>query len=138
MAARRGFGAAAEPDFVLDRYEEVIEVNPSNIQAWANTGYLHWMIGNTAAAREAYARGLEYKEIARQTVVSELRFGLARICAEEGESRRGLPVLPASNPGKADSRRQFCRSADHTGDYSSGINLKMIDRLERFKDTSSK
>ncbi len=100
MAAQRGFGAAAAAGFVLDRYEEVIEVNPSNIQAWANTGYLHWMIGNTAAARKAYARRFEYKEIARQTVVSELRFGLARICAEEAKLAEAYRYCLQATPEK--------------------------------------
>ena len=74
--------------FVLDRYDEVTKVNPSNVQAWANAGYLQWMIGDPAAARDAYARGLEYKEITRQTVVSELRFGLARVGRRPESSKR--------------------------------------------------
>ena len=73
---------------VADEYERVLRLNPGNIAAWANLGYMAWLLGDHERAELALERGREYKEIARETFVSELDYGLARVCAERGEFER--------------------------------------------------
>lgn len=73
---------------VIDEYLSVVRVNPGNIQAWSSLGHTRWLIaedGDDAAlkrAQEDFERGLEYKEIKRDTFVAGLRYSLARIAAE--------------------------------------------------------
>jgi tetratricopeptide (TPR) repeat protein len=80
--------AALERDVaetVRDEYDRVLTLNPGNISAWANLGYLDWLLQDFAGAERAFERGREYKEIKRETFVSELDYGLARIAAEQGD-----------------------------------------------------
>lgn len=73
---------------VLGKYEEVLKLNPGNVGAWANRGYICWLLGGAEdlrIAREDYLSGREYKEIKRETFVAELDHGLARIAAEQGD-----------------------------------------------------
>lgn len=73
---------------VLKKYEEVLKLNPGNVGAWANRGYIRWLLGNPEDLREAredFLSGREYKEIKRETFVAELDHGLARIAAEQGD-----------------------------------------------------
>jgi tetratricopeptide (TPR) repeat protein len=72
---------------VLDEYRELIGLNPSIVAAWANLGYVHWLLGtddHLSRAQEALERALEYKEIKRAKFVSELDLCLARVAAEKG------------------------------------------------------
>lgn len=73
---------------VLKKYEEVLKLNPGNVGAWANRGYIRWLLGGAEDLREArddFLSGREYKEIKRETFVAELDHGLARIAAEQGD-----------------------------------------------------
>jgi tetratricopeptide (TPR) repeat protein len=72
-------------EVVRDEYERVLTVNPGNISAWGNLGYVEWLLGDLDRAERVFERGREYKEIKRETFVSELDYGLARIAAERGE-----------------------------------------------------
>jgi tetratricopeptide (TPR) repeat protein len=72
-------------EVVRDEYERVLTVNPGNIAAWGNLGYIEWLLGDLDRAERVLERGREYKEIKRETFVSELDYGLARIAAERGE-----------------------------------------------------
>jgi tetratricopeptide (TPR) repeat protein len=72
-------------EVVRDEYERVLTVNPGNISAWGNLGYLEWLLGDLDGAARVFERGREYKEIKRETFVSELDYGLARIAAERGD-----------------------------------------------------
>jgi tetratricopeptide (TPR) repeat protein len=72
---------------VIDEYRELIGLNPSIVAAWANLGYVYWLLGSPedlSRAREALERALEYKEIKRAKFVSELDLGLARVAVEDG------------------------------------------------------
>lgn len=73
---------------VLKKYEEVLKLNPGNVGAWANRGYIRWLLGSPddlREAREDFLSGREYKEIKRETFVAELDHGLARVAAEQGD-----------------------------------------------------
>ncbi|HEU5065275.1 MAG TPA: FHIPEP family type III secretion protein [Gaiellaceae bacterium] len=75
-------------EVVRDEYERVLTVNPGNISAWGNLGYIDWLLGEKEDLEQAarvFERGREYKEIKRETFVSELDYGLARIAAERGD-----------------------------------------------------
>jgi len=69
----------------LREYKNVIDLNPGNVGAWANRGYLLWLIGKTDEAKGSFRAGRDYKQIKQETLVTELDYGLARIAAEEGE-----------------------------------------------------
>jgi tetratricopeptide (TPR) repeat protein len=71
-------------DMVFREYMEVLRINPGNIGAWANLGYMHWLLGNVDDAIDMFENGREYKVIKRETFVAELDYGSARIAAEVG------------------------------------------------------
>lgn len=95
-------------EIVLDQYRVVLKLDPANVQAWANVGYVHWLLARSAgpqgqappgasesqpppdptrleAAADAYRRGRDFKQIRPETFVAELDYGLARIAAERGD-----------------------------------------------------
>jgi hypothetical protein len=75
-------------EMVLKQYEEVLKLNPGNVGAWANRGYIRWLLGepeDLQMALEDYRSGREYKDIKRETFVAELDHGLARVAAEKGD-----------------------------------------------------
>jgi tetratricopeptide (TPR) repeat protein len=77
-------------DMVLAQYEEVIKINPGNLGAWANKGYVLWLLGkddDLQKAQRSFENGREYKIIRSTTYVAELDYGLARIAAERGDFR---------------------------------------------------
>jgi FHIPEP family len=84
---------------VLDEYEAVLQLNPGNLAAWANMGYVYWLLGedeDLERARLALDRGREYKEITRETSVAELDYVLARVEAERDEFEAAYKVYIAS------------------------------------------
>ena len=84
---RSGLEHGIAESIVVTEYEDVLKINPGNIRAWANLGYVYWLLGpdHHAQAEEAYWRGREYKEMRRTTQVAELDHGLARLYAEAGD-----------------------------------------------------
>ncbi|MDX1686460.1 MAG: FHIPEP family type III secretion protein [Candidatus Promineifilaceae bacterium] len=74
---------------VVDEYERVLLLNPGNIGAWANIGYVLWLLNEDVpgglSAGDAFEYGRDYKEIQPETVVAELDYGIARLKAEQGE-----------------------------------------------------
>jgi len=80
---------------IYDEYERVLTLNPGNIAAWANLGYMHWLLAwdqdedrrkeKLADAERSFERALDYKAIKRETFVAEIEYGLARISAELGD-----------------------------------------------------
>jgi tetratricopeptide (TPR) repeat protein len=75
-------------DMAFREYQLVLDVNPGNMAAWANRGYMRWLLGSPVDLREAHAdfqAGRDYKAIKRDTLVAELDYGLARLAAERGD-----------------------------------------------------
>jgi hypothetical protein len=76
-------------DTVKAHYMEVVRINPGNIQAWSSLGHTFWLIAQTdeelKEAQRYFRRGLEYKEIKRETFTAGLDYSLARVAAELGE-----------------------------------------------------
>ncbi|PWT91085.1 MAG: hypothetical protein C5B56_04380, partial [Proteobacteria bacterium] len=73
---------------VINEFDELLTINPGNITGWANKGYTRWLLGLNDQAESDFENGREYKTIARQTFVSEVHYGLARIAAERGDFER--------------------------------------------------
>jgi hypothetical protein len=84
---------------VRKEYETVLELNPSNVGAGGNLGYVLWLLAgqegspdgkphradrDLRAARKTFREALDAKDIWPETIVSELDYGLARIAAERG------------------------------------------------------
>ena len=122
-------------EVVRAEYERVLTVNPGNISAWGNLGYIDWLLGekdDLEQAKKVFERGREYKEIKRETFVSELDYGLARIAAERGcfneAYRRYIDAAGARfgqgvahDPGYTDY--QFAR-----------VTRAVVRRFERYRD----
>ncbi len=76
-------------DTVIAEYMEVVGINPGNIQAWSSLGHTHWLLAEDDEKLEEalryFRRGLEYKEIKRETFTAGLRYSLARVTAELGQ-----------------------------------------------------
>jgi tetratricopeptide (TPR) repeat protein len=83
MWRRRPSFESTVAKIVGKEYEQVLKLNPGNIRAWANLGYVWWLQGDREKAREAFDRGREYKQIQRGTDVGAIDYGLARVAAEE-------------------------------------------------------
>jgi tetratricopeptide (TPR) repeat protein len=73
---------------VIDEYDSVLRINPGNVAAHAQQGYLSWLTGDLDGAKAKFRDGYEIKAIARDTFVGVLSHGLARIAAEQGEFAR--------------------------------------------------
>jgi tetratricopeptide (TPR) repeat protein len=74
----------AVAEIVLAEYEQVLKLNPGNVRAWGNMGYIRWLLDRGEDARRLYDRGREYKDLNPGIQVASLDFGLARIEAEQG------------------------------------------------------
>ena len=117
---------------VRDEYERVLTVNPGNISAWGNLGYIEWLLGDLDEAERVFERGREYKEIKRETFVSELDYGLARIAAERGEYneayRRYIDAVGA----------RFGQGVAHDPGYTAyqfaRVTRAVVARFETYKD----
>ena len=69
----------------IREYQNVIDINPGNVGAWANCGYMLWLLERSEEAKGSFRAGRDYKLIKQATFVAELDYGLARIAAEQGE-----------------------------------------------------
>jgi hypothetical protein len=76
-------------DTVIAQYMEVVRINPGNIRAWSSLGHTYWLLAEDEKglkeAHRYFHRGLEYKEIKRETFTAGLDYSLARVCAELGK-----------------------------------------------------
>jgi tetratricopeptide (TPR) repeat protein len=126
-------------EVVRDEYERVLTVNPGNISAWGNLGYIDWLLGekeDLEQAEKVFERGREYKEIKRETFVSELDYGLARIAAERGDFneayRRYIDAAGA----------RFGQGVAHDQGYTdyqfARVTRAVVRRFERFRDEVGK
>jgi hypothetical protein len=85
---------------IFDQYGRVLKLNPGNIAAWANTGYMQWLLkpskrveaerefpepDRLELAKRRFEGGLRFKEIKQEAYVADLDHGLARIAAERGQ-----------------------------------------------------
>ncbi|HEV2857528.1 MAG TPA: hypothetical protein VGW80_03890 [Solirubrobacterales bacterium] len=98
---RRQSSFEPAPAEVVDgEYAEVIGLDPGNVSAWANRGYVGWLLSKadpsqerTPPGRRSWRRrgisslnaGVRYKEVRRDAMVGELNWSLTRFRAEEGE-----------------------------------------------------
>lgn len=69
----------------LREYQIVLEINPGNVRALANLGYMYWLFGDLDNAQEHYDRARAFKDIDPRTFVADVDIGLARIAAERGD-----------------------------------------------------
>jgi tetratricopeptide (TPR) repeat protein len=92
------------PAAVLDaEYAEVLKIDPGNVSAWANRGYVGWLLSKADPGKErapagslSWRRralscldaGVRYKEVRRDAMVGELNWNLVRFRAEEGDFPR--------------------------------------------------
>lgn len=123
---------------IVDRYEDVLKINPSNLRAWANIGYVHWLLGQLPESIQTYERGLEYKSIKNDVHVPDLNYGKARVEAELGR------IVDAYWSYRAGADAQLAEGVSFASSHSaqhhpfSFINERMIKRysayLERVKE----
>jgi hypothetical protein len=133
-------------EMVFDEYENVLRLNPGNVAAWANLGYMHWLLAKPEDPRpaedgrlahidealNAFASGRQYKEIKHEAFVGELDHGLMRIAAEQGQFeeayRRYVNVLAAVMTQSRSGAESY------TDYYVEFINAKVLKRFTDFRD----
>jgi tetratricopeptide (TPR) repeat protein len=71
-------------DVPFCEYQFVLDINPGNIGAWSNRGYMQWLTNEIGKAQEDLRAGRDYKTIMQETFVGELDYGLTRAAAETG------------------------------------------------------
>ncbi len=121
---------AAKP--VFEEYERVLRLDPGNIRAWGNLGYMRWLLGHEYDARLALERGREYKQIQRGTDIGFLDYGLARVAAEEGQLDEAFSYYQsaiAAQVTQAVSDAKTTSSQFYFFDY---VGDAMLERFERF------
>lgn len=131
-------------------YRAVVEINPGNIAAWANRGYVSWLLagassnGSSASATtsaddewdwRAHARfaletGRQYKEVRREALVAELDWNLARLAAEDGDFRKAYAhYIDTVSAQIGEPRLEF-------EDYFYGnAGPALLERFEDYRDT---
>jgi hypothetical protein len=115
----------------LGEYQRVIDLNPGNIGAWANRGYLFWLLDKCNDAKASFGAGRDYKMIKQETFVAELDYGLARIAAEQGEFLEAYRSQEmAVSDLIAPSRSQV---ADFRGYYFDLAGDALLSRFERYR-----
>jgi tetratricopeptide (TPR) repeat protein len=120
---------------VKRRYEAVTTLFPANLTAWANLGYVRWLLWDRRdeeAATDvlgAFEGGLRYKAIREESFVAELDYGLARVFAELGMLNKAYDhYVHASQAGMAQAVE------GGTVDYwFDRINEAILDRFRRYK-----
>jgi hypothetical protein len=115
---------------VLNQYDKVLAVNPGNISAWANRGFIQWLIGTKDElhkAEEEFKSGLEYKEIKPQTFVFRLNYGLARIAAERGNFPHAYELYRSAISSFLAEGAYYGKNSL----YYDPINEAMVKRFER-------
>ncbi len=120
---------------VFEEYESVLKLDPGNIRAWGNLGYMRWLLGERDEARLAFERGREYKQIQRGTDIGSLDYGLARVAAEQDrldEAYSYYQSAVAAQVTQAVSDAKVMSSQFYFFDY---IGDAMLERFERFCNT---
>lgn len=115
----------------LLEYQHVIDLNPGNVGAWANRGYLYWLVEKCNEAKGCFRAGRDYKLIKQETFVVELDYGLARIAAEQGDLQQAYccqetavsDLIAPSGSQLGDFRAYYF---DPAGDA-------VLDRFERYR-----
>ena len=122
---------------VLEEYEEVLKINPGNVSAWANRGYIRWLLADKdpdaglKRAREEFENGLEYKAMRPQTFISELDYGLARISAEQGDIVTAYKhYVDAVSALLAEG---VFHGAEDSTYYFNQIGSEMLERIDRYR-----
>jgi hypothetical protein len=120
---------------VLEEYEQVLRLNPGNVVAWGNVGYMHWLLEEFGPARDAYERGRQYKEIKRETFVAQLDYGLARIAGEEPEPRFADAYRHYLDGVSADIASGVSHDPGYSDYQFELIGGPMMRRFERYLET---
>ncbi|HXK03299.1 MAG TPA: FHIPEP family type III secretion protein [Verrucomicrobiae bacterium] len=119
-------------EIVLRDYEEVLKINPGNVSAWANRGYIRWLLCDPKA-KEEFENGLEYKAMRPQTFISELDYGLARIAAEQGDMLAAYRhYVDAVSALLAEG---VFHGAEDSTYYFNQIGREMLDRIGRYRQS---
>ena len=123
-------------DMAFAEYERVIRLNPGNIAAWANLGYMHWLLGDNASAARAFRRARDYKEVKRETFVSEMDYGLARIAAEEGNFAEAYTCY--INAVSAQLAQGVSDNDASTTYYFSSLTEALLSRFEEYENNATR
>jgi hypothetical protein len=123
-------------DTVKAQYMEVVRINPGNIRAWSSLGHTFWLLAaNDEELKEAqryFVRGLEYKEIKRETFTAGLEYSLARLSAELGEFTDAYRHYVASTTASVGEGIAHGTWAEQ---HNSVVrNDAMLRRFERYRD----
>jgi tetratricopeptide (TPR) repeat protein len=130
---RRGTLDESVVAMVIDEYDRVLALNPAHVAAWANQGYIYWLLGENERAKRVLERGREFKEMRRETFVAQLDHTLTRIAAEEGrfaDAYRSYVSAVTAN---------FAEGISHAPDgYTApdfeGMTEAMLARFEAYRD----
>jgi tetratricopeptide (TPR) repeat protein len=123
-------------EMAFAEYERVIRLNPGNIAAWANLGYMHWLLGDNASAARAFRRARDYKEVKRETFVSEMDYGLARIAAEEGNFAEAYTCY--INAVSAQLAQGVSYNDAYTTYYFSSLTEALLSRFEEYESKAKR
>jgi hypothetical protein len=117
-------------------YRSVVTLSPANLTAWANLGYVCWLLWDAKTqdpkhVTSPFEAGRRFKEIREEAFVAELDYGLARVAAESGQIEEAYEhYLAASGAAMAqDATRGY---VDYSFDRA---NESVVQRYERYLAT---
>lgn len=130
----RGLGelVGARAGDVVNEYDKVLSINPGNIAAHAQQGYLYWLTEDLARARDKFQDGYEIKALARDTFVGVLSHGLARVAAEEGDFERSSDLYAEATAADPGIGAWSPPGPLPYGQYFEYMTLAVLKRYERF------
>ena len=115
----------------IEEYKRVLKINPSNVRAWANIGYIQWLLGNGVRAREAYERARKLKDTLPDIYIADVDFGLARLAAEDMDVEGAYQHYIE---GMAAIISQGAVQVDHDSPLFELISPAMVDRFFEYHD----
>jgi hypothetical protein len=117
---------------VINTYEDVLRANPGHIGALANCGYILWLCGDEVSARDYFQRAELYRMLTPGTVISELQYGQARICAAQDDDLDNAFEYLAN----AETADRTFQSTHHASPAAYFYTLITGDILKRFASVS--
>lgn len=125
-----------ERDVALEIVECYRSLNPGIIAGWESGAYMHWLLGEPSdldMAEVLLERGRQYSAIQKDTFVSDIDYGLARVAAEKGRVpsayRHYVDAIAAGVAPGVDGH--YTRSASY---YTQTISARIFNRFREYRD----
>ncbi len=121
---------------VIKLYQKCLDINPANIAALANIGYIYWLLdiksrGINHIAKKFFEKAEKFKDVIPEIDLTDIQNGLIRIYAENGEFEKAYHCFVKAEDGRR--IHQMSHSISYAPYYFEFIGRDLIDRFKRYK-----